>query len=208
MSAILLLHLGLCGEMRLLVCGDAQLTGVARPPHRGDGGCGTTVMVTWVPQPHNRRERMNIELNRDWTVSELQAALQDGDPNAMVVFSKARKADRKGECWCGCGGETGGRFVPGHDSRFHSLAKQVARGQTEMPEEFVCDEAEADFLKWHDREVPVWEAKQAAKAAAVAAKAKAKAAKVAAKAEVEESDDEEATEELDADLLAEVTMAG
>ena len=43
-----------------------------------------------------------------------------------------------------------------------------------MPE-FVSDEAEADFMKWHDAEVPVFEAREAAKAVTDAAKAKAKA---------------------------------
>ena len=45
-----------------------------------------------------------------------------------------------------------------------------------MPE-FVSDEAEADFMKWHDAEVPVHEAREAAKAVTDAAKAKAKADK-------------------------------
>ena len=119
---------------------------------------------------------MRIETNRAWTVAELLATISETAPETVLVFGKTLKADVRGVCWCGCGGATGGRFVPGHDSKFHSLAKQVARGLAEMPE-FVSDEAESDFMKWHDAEVPVFEAKEAAKAVTDAAKAKAKADK-------------------------------
>ena len=119
---------------------------------------------------------MRIETNRAWTVAELLVAVHGADPATVLVFGKTLKADVRGVCWCGCGGATGGRFVPGHDSKFHSLAKQVARGLAVMPE-FVSDEAESDFMKWHDAEVPVFEAKEAAKAVLDAAKAKVKADK-------------------------------
>ena len=119
---------------------------------------------------------MRIETNRAWTVAELLAAISETAPETVLVFGKTLKADVRGVCWCGCGGSTGGRFVPGHDSKFHSLAKQVARGLAEMPE-FVSDEAESDFMKWHDAEVPVFEAKEAAKVVLDAAKAKVKADK-------------------------------
>ena len=119
---------------------------------------------------------MRIETNRAWTVAELLAAISETAPETVLVFGKTLKADVRGVCWCGCGGATGGRFVPGHDSKFHSLAKQVARGLAEMPE-FVSDEAESDFMKWHDAEVPVFEAKEAAKVVLDAAKAKVKADK-------------------------------
>ena len=119
---------------------------------------------------------MRIETNRAWTVAELLAVVGGADPETVLVFGKTLKSSVKGVCWCGCGGATGGRFVPGHDSKFHSLAKQVARGLVVMPE-FVSDEAEADFMKWHDAEVPVFEAREAAKVVTDAAKAKAKAEK-------------------------------
>jgi hypothetical protein len=51
-------------------------------------------------------------------------------------------------CWCGCGQTTKRRFAPGHDARFHGLAKKVARGEAEWPAQFVHDDAEADFKKW------------------------------------------------------------
>ena len=119
---------------------------------------------------------MRIETNRAWTVGELLAVVGGADPETVLVFGKTLKSSVKGVCWCGCGGATGGRFVPGHDSKFHSLAKQVARGLVVMPE-FVSDEAESDFMKWHDAEVPVFEAREAAKVVTDAAKAKAKAEK-------------------------------
>jgi len=124
---------------------------------------------------------MRIETNRKWTVAELLVALNGADEATVLDFGKTPKSKQKGECWCGCGGETGGRFVPGHDSKFHSLAKQVARGQEERPESFVSAEAEADFDKWHDKEVPVWEKKEAEKAAKKQKKEAEKAAKEAAK---------------------------
>lgn len=159
---------------------------------------------------------MRIELNREWTVRDLLAALDGADADATVSFERTLKRDLTGSCWCGCGGETKGRFVPGHDSKFHSLAKQVARGQAAMPTEFVNDDARADFMKWHDREVPVWEAKEAARVAKEAAKAAAKADKAASEPVADAGEPEAVItgmERLDADsdelrdLLAEVTMS-
>lgn len=102
------------------------------------------------------------------------------------------KGKTKNFCWCGCGGLTNGKFVPGHDARFHSLAKQVARGlvdENDLPP-VPCQEAADDFQMWVDRERPIWAAKQAALA-------KEKAAKAAAKKKVETvvETDEEETEE-------------
>ena len=133
---------------------------------------------------------MKIETNKTWTVASMRAALANEDGATTLTFGKTLKADVKGECWCGCGGSTGGKFVPGHDSRFHSLAKQVARGQETRPTSFVCDEAEADFDKWHDAEVPMWEAKEAFRVAKETAKKAGKVGKVgkvepAGKAETE-----------------------
>lgn len=152
---------------------------------------------------------MKIETRNIATVADLLAAIADADPTEAVEFTKGRKAATLNACWCGCGGETKSRFVPGHDSRFHGLAKRVARGEEARPTSFVCPEAEADFDKWHDAE--------AAKPPK-AAKPKAKAAKPAEpKADDEPTEAPKATinsiepvatdpAELEA-LLAEVTMA-
>jgi len=103
---------------------------------------------------------MRIETNRELTVADLLAQLKDADPATVLVFGKTLKSDQINECWCGCGGATKSKFVPGHDSKFHSLAKRAARGQAEIPESFVNDEAEADFAMWFERELPIWEAGQ------------------------------------------------
>ena len=113
---------------------------------------------------------MRIETSKKWTVAELREALEGANAEDQVTFGSLRKADQKNECWCGCGGLTGGKFCPGHDSKFHSLAKCVARGEAERPESFVCPEAEVDFDKWHDREKPIADAKANLKRVQEAAK--------------------------------------
>ena len=150
---------------------------------------------------------MKIELNRVWTVAEIKAALAGQSDDVVVVFEKTRKSEMTGKCWCGCGGVTKNKFVPGHDSKFHSLAKQVARGQAEMPESFVNEDAEADFMKWHDAEVPKWAAKQAAKKAKAAAKEAAKKVKeeVLKDAEVQDFDEIDQDSEEFKQLFAEMT---
>lgn len=120
---------------------------------------------------------MRIDTATVLTVSALRALIAGADDNASIEWAKTPKKQLTGECWCGCGATTKSRFAPGHDSKFHSLAKQVARGTEDMPESFVNEDAEADFMKWHDAEVPKHEARVMAKLAKNAAKAKAKAAK-------------------------------
>lgn len=51
---------------------------------------------------------------------------------------KAPKAEKVGQaCLCGCGGMTkGGRFLPGHDARWHGRVKQaMAAGKTQAEAE-------------------------------------------------------------------------
>ena len=132
---------------------------------------------------------MRIDTAKVTTIAALRALIAEQDDATTIDWVKTPKKNLTGECWCGCGGTTKGRFVPGHDSKFHSLAKRVARGDEPMPESFVNDDAKADFLKWHDAEVPKHAERQAAKAARVAEREAAKAAKEAAKAEVTEDAD-------------------
>jgi len=101
-----------------------------------------------------------IETDTIQTVADLRAAIEDLADDTLLTFGKVLKSQQKSTCWCGCGGETGGKFVPGHDSRFHSLAKKAARDQEPYPTEFVNDEAEADFAMWYERELPIWQAGQ------------------------------------------------
>lgn len=77
-------------------------------------------------------------------------------------------------CWCGCGGTTQSRFVPGHDGRFHGWAKKVARGTISAEEaealmaKMPHDQARAHFRDLVEAERPfveAWRTFQAAKAA-------------------------------------------
>lgn len=47
------------------------------------------------------------------------------------LFPRTKKTKTPVACWCGCGGSTKSRFVPGHDARFHGLAKRVARNEAD-----------------------------------------------------------------------------
>ncbi len=160
---------------------------------------------------------MRIDTATVLTIGQLRALIANAPDGASIDWAKTPKKQLTGECWCGCGATTKSKFAPGHDSKFHSLAKQVARGLEEMPESFVNEDAEADFMKWHDREVPKHEARVMEKLAKAATKAKEKAAKEtevqAPKAErvaapvVERAPVVEAvTDDVEA-LLAEVTMS-
>lgn len=52
-----------------------------------------------------------------------------------VPAAKAKKAPKqKNPCQCGCGGETGGRFVPGHDARFYGWCKKIVEGKLKLSE--------------------------------------------------------------------------
>jgi hypothetical protein len=107
---------------------------------------------------------MKIEITSNMTVAQLQALLVGTEGNETVQFVRPQvTASTGGECWCGCGGKTKGKFVPGHDAKFHALAKKVARGQEPMPTSFVHAAAEADFMKWHDRELEAIALKEANK---------------------------------------------
>jgi hypothetical protein len=109
---------------------------------------------------------MKIEITAGMTVAQLQALIAGVSESETIQFVRPQVVVATGgECWCGCGGSTKAKFVPGHDARFHGLAKKVARGQAPMPSSFVHAAAEADFMKWHDAEVAALEAKAGAKAA-------------------------------------------
>lgn len=141
---------------------------------------------------------MKIDISRSYSVAALRDLIAGADDAAQIEFTRTLKKDQIGTCWCGCGATTKSRFAPGHDSKFHSLAKQVARGQAEMPESFVNDEAKADFLAHVEAERPLWAVKQEALAQIKAAKP----VKVKAATKVEAEDNEAL-----AALLAKVTMS-
>jgi len=142
---------------------------------------------------------MKIDITRPLTVGCLRALLSEHDDAAQIEFTRTLKKDQVGICWCGCGAVTKSKFAPGHDSKFHSLAKQVARGQAEMPESFVNADAQLDFLAHVNAERPLWAAKQEALALIKASKP----VKAVTKVEPDMAEDNEAL----AALLAKVTMS-
>ena len=167
---------------------------------------------------------MKIETNASMTVAALRALIAGAEDSTQIEFVRTvtPKPKMTGECWCGCGGETKSKFVPGHDSKFHGLAKKVARGEAEMPESFIHDDAEADFMKWYDAEVANPKAKPAKAAKTTKAEYKptpppvrqarvlpetiAEAMANAAKAEEDSEELDEDSDEFKA-LIASVTMA-
>lgn len=124
------------------------------------------------------------------TVRDLLALLNvavaegDADLSDEVSFARATKKQPV-PCWCGCGGTTKSRFVPGHDSRFHGLAKRVARGQANHDEAIASlphDKAVTEFERHVADEQPVWALKQQEKAEKKTAREAEKAARKAEKA--------------------------
>lgn len=46
-----------------------------------------------------------------------------------LLAEKTKKGKPTRECFCGCGGMTQSKFVPGHDARFHSWARKLVKGE-------------------------------------------------------------------------------
>ena len=126
-----------------------------------------------------------IIVSRKMTVRDLLAQLDGADLDQEVTFSRPSKKVLVA-CWCGCGGMTKGKFVPGHDSKFHGSAKRVARGQEEHAEataNLPHAEALAEFDRWVADEQPVWRLKEQQKAEAKAERERVKEEAEAEKAE-------------------------
>ncbi len=148
--------------------------------------------------------------------NEIITPKTEANAEVPVKAPKAKKEPKaKSVCWCGCGGLTNGKFVPGHDARFHSRAKKVARGELNLDEQLAIlphDEARAEFVEHVEKEKP----KAAARAEAEAKKkadretkaAQKLAEKAAKEAESQEPDAEpavlggEATEPVTEEQLA------
>lgn len=96
---------------------------------------------------------MRIDISQPLTVAALRELIANEGDKVLIEFFSSPSKNQAKPCWCGCGGTTQARFAPGHDARFHGLAKRVARGERQMPETFVNNLARADFMKWHDQEV-------------------------------------------------------
>ena len=107
---------------------------------------------------------------------ELMAALE-----ALKAKSSAAKTGTN-PCFCGCGGTTKSRFVPGHDARFHSWAKAIARGERDLATtlaDLPHDLAREEMERCVAHEIPI----QQARAALAQRKAGEKAAERLAKAQ-------------------------
>jgi hypothetical protein len=99
-----------------------------------------------------KMSQVRVPTDREWTADALIKALQGVSGDTKLIFGTSTKtAAATGTCWCGCGAPTAKKFAPGHDARFHGLAKKVARGQAHRPASFVSPEAEADFEVWVER---------------------------------------------------------
>lgn len=96
---------------------------------------------------------MRIDITRTVTASALRSLLEGVEDGTVLEFVKQRKRDVVNKCYCGCGGDTKGRFVAGHDSKFKSLALRAARGLAPMPESFIHDDARDYFMAIHDAEL-------------------------------------------------------
>lgn len=85
-----------------------------------------------------------------------------------VTEPRTKKAPKEPTgCWCGCGGLTKSRFVPGHDAKFHSRAKKVARGEATMEDEIASlphDDAKVEFASHVNKERPKAKAEEPAPA--------------------------------------------
>lgn len=70
--------------------------------------------------------------------------------NAKKAAAAAAKPPKEPKvpkiCKCGCGGVTGGNFVPGHDAKFKSWLLQIERGE-KKPEELLTEEVRQAY-KW------------------------------------------------------------
>lgn len=115
--------------------------------------------------------------SRKYTVGELLEKLEGLDRSEEITFSRPSNKPQV-ECWCGCGGMTRSRFCPGHDARFHGLAKKVARGLEDRDESvqgLPHEEAVAEFDRHIRKEIPLHEAREAGKKLEAEAKERAKA---------------------------------
>lgn len=72
------------------------------------------------------RQREAAERTASWH-AELEAHRKEKARMAKTPTTKATpKAKEPRDCLCGCGGQTkGGRFIPGHDARFHSRVRAL-----------------------------------------------------------------------------------
>ena len=61
--------------------------------------------------------------------AEVNTGIEPDRTKSNRPKSKTRKA--RSTCWCGCGGETSSKFMPGHDARLKGVLIRVARGKAD-----------------------------------------------------------------------------
>lgn len=113
--------------------------GVAWCPHSDHGGNGRFWRLNeaeegWFDptrpieptEAQKERERLAMERNAAFT-----AYLEEKKAKATRMAKEKKEAAPKAvkppqDCLCGCGGQTkGGRFLPGHDARYHARIKSL-----------------------------------------------------------------------------------
>lgn len=113
--------------------------GVAWCPHEEHGGNGRFYRLTEVQTGHYNpdapRAKSAWQLEQEAKVAQAAEERKERDMAKKETAPKAEKAPRTRkvaepkECTCGCGGFTkGGRFLPGHDAKYHA---RLAREQAE-----------------------------------------------------------------------------
>lgn len=140
---------------------------------------GQTFIVRTAPdQPVEVPVNVPVEVatNESRPATNNEGNMTENTTPTVAKPAKAKKEPKApSACWCGCGGLTGGKFVPGHDARFHGQAKRHARaiaaGENPTEPDFVNADAKADWDKWANAELP--KAKKAVEEAARKAAAKA-----------------------------------
>lgn len=68
-----------------------------------------------------------------------------------VSAPREKKEKTLNSCKCGCGGTTGGHFVPGHDARFKGWLLAIERGEDIVGAEGGMPQAVYDQYKWVKR---------------------------------------------------------
>ena len=77
-------------------------------------------------------------------IAKLKAAKEAKAAEKAAEPKKEKVAKTPNKCKCGCGGDTGGFFIPGHDARFKSWLLKIERGQAK-PEELLTPEVRASY---------------------------------------------------------------
>jgi hypothetical protein len=109
----------------------------------------------------------------------------------MTTTTTTKATKTINPCYCGCGGTTKSKFVPGHDARFHGTVKKVVRGELDAAPILAAlphDDARNAFIDYAEKIEPVEAAKKAKEAADKAAKLAKKATPVVAPQETVSAD--------------------